>query len=63
MASHSPGLAAVVLHAAEVLKRRIAGLHQITELSTVDLKETYEPKHEGLDTKEVRSLLDAAPAQ
>ncbi|CAM9582367.1 unnamed protein product, partial [Phaeothamnion confervicola] len=34
---------------AEILKRRVPGLHQITELSTVDVVEVYAPLEEGLD--------------
>eukprot|EP00930_Biecheleria_cincta_P014665 TRINITY_DN1251_c0_g4_i1.p1 TRINITY_DN1251_c0_g4~~TRINITY_DN1251_c0_g4_i1.p1 ORF type:complete len:320 (-),score=93.67 TRINITY_DN1251_c0_g4_i1:16-975(-) len=35
--------------AAEVIKRRFKGLHQITELKTVELQDEYEPLEEGLD--------------
>lgn len=37
---------------AEVLKRRIPGLHQITEISSVDLVDTWEPTEEGLSRLE-----------
>jgi len=43
--------------AAEVIKRRFKGLHQITELKTVDLVDEYEPLEEGLDkVTDVRSV-------
>mmetsp|Transcript_41097 Transcript_41097/g.89082 ORF Transcript_41097/g.89082 Transcript_41097/m.89082 type:complete len:346 (+) Transcript_41097:81-1118(+) len=35
--------------AAEVIKRRFKGLHQITELKTVEIVDEYEPLEEGLD--------------
>jgi len=35
--------------AAEVIKRRFKGLHQITELKTVEIVDEYEPIEEGLD--------------
>ncbi|CAJ1332364.1 unnamed protein product, partial [Effrenium voratum] len=35
--------------AAEVIKRRFKGLHQITELKTVEITDEYEPLEEGLD--------------
>ncbi|CAE7892848.1 Rpp25l, partial [Symbiodinium sp. KB8] len=35
--------------AAEVIKRRFKGLHQITELKTVEIIDEYEPLEEGLD--------------
>mmetsp|Transcript_10784 Transcript_10784/g.40479 ORF Transcript_10784/g.40479 Transcript_10784/m.40479 type:complete len:311 (+) Transcript_10784:68-1000(+) len=37
---------------AEVLKRRVAGLHQITALASSELVDIYEPLEEGLDTVE-----------
>lgn len=37
------------LCAAEVLKRRVAGLHQISETSSLELLDVYEPKEEGLE--------------
>lgn len=38
---------------AEILKRRIGGLHQVTEIGSVDITDTWEPKEEGLDTLEL----------
>merc|ERR1712056_159686 len=35
--------------AAEVIKRRFKGLHQITALGSVDIVDEYEPLEEGLD--------------
>merc|ERR1712060_666785 len=35
--------------AAEVIKRRFKGLHQITALGTVEIVDEYEPLEEGLD--------------
>ncbi len=35
--------------AAEVLKRRLVGLHQVTEMGCVALREVWEPMEEGLD--------------
>ena len=35
---------------AEIIKRRVPGLHQITELSSVEIVEVYRPLEEGLDT-------------
>lgn len=37
---------------AEVLKRRIAGLHQITEVSNLEIVDVFEPLEEGLETVE-----------
>ncbi|KAI7839097.1 hypothetical protein COHA_007102 [Chlorella ohadii] len=34
---------------AEIMKRRIAGLHQNTAISSVELTDHWEPKEEGLD--------------
>lgn len=34
---------------AEIMKRRIAGLHQNTSISSVELRDHWEPKEEGLD--------------
>lgn len=34
--------------AAEVIKRRFKGLHQITELKTVEITDEYEPMEEGI---------------
>ena len=39
--------------AAEILKRRISGLHQNTEIGSVDITDTWEPKEEGLNTLEL----------
>ena len=38
-----------VVTVAEILKRRVAGLHQRTSLHTLEMDETFEPKDEGLD--------------
>jgi DNA-binding protein Alba len=35
---------------AEIIKRRIPNLHQITEISSTDITDVYEPLEEGLDT-------------
>lgn len=35
--------------AAEIMKRRVAGLHQNTAISSVQLTDHWEPKEEGLD--------------
>lgn len=37
---------------AEVLKRRVPGLHQLTEIASVDLVDTWEPTEEGLSRME-----------
>jgi len=43
--------------AAEVIKRRFKGLHQITELKSVEIVDEYEPLEEGLDkVSDTRSL-------
>jgi len=46
---------------AEIIKRRIPGLHQITEIDSTDIKETYTPTEEGLGpvetTRHVSSIL------
>jgi hypothetical protein len=34
---------------AEIIKRRVPGLHQITELSSVEIVDVYRPLEEGLD--------------
>jgi len=34
---------------AEILKRRVPGLHQITELILKEVKDVFEPLEEGLD--------------
>ena len=38
-----------VVTVAEILKRRVAGLHQRTSLHTLEMDETFEPKDEGLN--------------
>ncbi|GIL92419.1 hypothetical protein Vretifemale_19989, partial [Volvox reticuliferus] len=38
---------------AEVLKRRVAGLHQLSETSSMTLVDEYEPNEEGLDPIQV----------
>ena len=38
-----------VITVAEILKRRVAGLHQRTSLHTLEMDETFEPKDEGLN--------------
>jgi len=38
-----------VITVAEILKRRVAGLHQRTSLHTLEMDETFEPKEEGLN--------------
>ena len=38
-----------VITVAEILKRRVAGLHQCTSLHTLEMDETFEPKEEGLN--------------
>jgi ribonuclease P/MRP protein subunit RPP25 len=46
------GMGAAVYNAvniAEVVKRRVAGLHQITEIASQTVKDTYEPVAEGKD--------------
>lgn len=40
------------LAAAEILKRRVAGLHQETAISSVELQDRWEPKEEGLEPME-----------
>jgi hypothetical protein len=35
---------------AEILKRRVVGLHQISEIGSTTVVDVYEPKEEGLDT-------------
>ncbi len=41
---------------AEIIKRRIPNLHQITEISSTDITDVYEPLEEGLDTYVLPSL-------
>eukprot|EP00877_Chromochloris_zofingiensis_P009123 jgi/Chrzof1/4464/Cz14g14070.t1 len=38
---------------AEIIKRRVNGLHQITEISSADIIDTWEPKEEGLNRLEI----------
>ena len=38
--------------AAEIVKRRILGLHQDTEIGSVDITDTWEPLEEGLNRLE-----------
>ena len=42
-------LTPILRPAAEIIKRRIVGLHQDTAISSVELKDHWEPKEEGLD--------------
>jgi hypothetical protein len=35
--------------AAEIIKRRMVGLHQLTEISSTNIVDVWEPKEEGLD--------------
>ena len=42
----------VVRFAAEIIKRRIMGLHQDTEIGSVDITDTWEPLEEGLNRLE-----------
>ena len=35
---------------AEIVKRRVAGLHQNTEISSLEMTDTWEPREEGLRT-------------
>jgi len=44
---------------AEILKRRIAGLHQLTELGSVEVIDIFEPLEEGLDRVEVTRKIPA----
>jgi len=37
---------------AEIIKRRIPGLHQLSEISSTDITDVYEPLEEGLDRLE-----------
>eukprot|EP01026_Neomeris_dumetosa_P072145 TRINITY_DN7333_c0_g1_i1.p1 TRINITY_DN7333_c0_g1~~TRINITY_DN7333_c0_g1_i1.p1 ORF type:complete len:231 (-),score=43.00 TRINITY_DN7333_c0_g1_i1:1213-1905(-) len=38
----------------EVIKRRVADLHQTTELTSIDITDKYEPLEEGLPVKETK---------
>jgi len=46
---------------AEVVKRRVGGLHQVTELKTLEIEDTWEPVEEGLHvvktTRRVASIM------
>lgn len=37
---------------AEIIKRRIQGLHQITQIDSTDITDVWEPLEEGLDRLE-----------
>ncbi len=39
-------------HTAEIIKRRIMGLHQNTQIGSVDITDTWEPLEEGLNRLE-----------
>merc|ERR1712228_624801 len=43
--------------AAEVIKRRFKGVHQITNIGSTEVVDTYEPKEQGLETFEHKRLL------
>jgi hypothetical protein len=45
---------------AEIIKRRVVGLHQITELGSVDMVDAWEPKEEGLTRLEITRQVSAA---
>lgn len=45
------------LWVAEVLKRRVAGLHQITTIQEREIVDIYEPKEEGLVRVEQKRFL------
>jgi DNA-binding protein len=34
----------------EIIKRRIKGLHQVTKLGNIEVKDVFEPRELGLDT-------------
>eukprot|EP01026_Neomeris_dumetosa_P079512 TRINITY_DN8699_c0_g2_i6.p2 TRINITY_DN8699_c0_g2~~TRINITY_DN8699_c0_g2_i6.p2 ORF type:complete len:115 (-),score=12.94 TRINITY_DN8699_c0_g2_i6:23-367(-) len=47
---------------AEILKRRVEGLHQITEIGSMDITDQWEPIEEGISLSTQRqgeSLLDS----
>ena len=44
---------------AEILKHRVAGLHQHTEFHTLAMDETFEPKEQGLNTVHRRRHVSA----
>jgi ribonucleases P/MRP protein subunit RPP25 len=39
--------------AAEIIKRRVKDLHQLTEVGSVNITDTWEPKEEGLNRLEI----------
>eukprot|EP01023_Acetabularia_acetabulum_P033156 TRINITY_DN3103_c0_g1_i1.p2 TRINITY_DN3103_c0_g1~~TRINITY_DN3103_c0_g1_i1.p2 ORF type:complete len:229 (-),score=65.29 TRINITY_DN3103_c0_g1_i1:778-1464(-) len=41
----------------EVIKRRVPGLHQTTELTSLDIVDKYEPLEEGLPVKETKRVV------
>ena len=45
------------LWVAEVLKRRVPGLHQITEVKEKEITDVYEPREEGLVRVEQKRFL------
>lgn len=45
------------LWVAEVLKRRVPGLHQITEIKEREIVDVYEPREEGLVRVEQKRFL------
>jgi len=45
------------LWVAEVVKRRVAGLHQITEIKEREVVDVYEPREEGLLKVEQKRYL------
>jgi hypothetical protein len=49
------------LPAVEVIKRRVAGLHQITAITSMTITDTWEPKdeQEGLSTLHVNRNISA----
>lgn len=40
--------------AAEIIKRRVPGIYQTTEISSITIVDVWEPKEEGLDTLETK---------
>ena len=42
---------------AEIIKRRIPNLHQLTEIGSVNITDTWEPLEEGLNTLETTRVL------
>lgn len=45
------------LWVAEVIKRRVPGLHQITEIKEREIVDVYEPREEGLVRVEQKRFL------